>query len=200
MSWDGWSRLAATASAVAILPGVAAAQAIDPSAIVDAPVAVRAAGSFVLVLLFGGALLYLAEEFVDRSVDASMESPLKSVGYGMVAQGIVVFFGVYAISQVGRISGSAVEVVGVALAVFVLALAGLGFTVVGARLTEIAGERRLRPGVVVGATISAVVWLAPSFVLGLLAWTFVAAVGVGGPTKRWLHASKSVDVERGSEH
>lgn len=152
-----------------------------------------------LVLLSGGGLLYLAEEFVDRSVDASMESPLKSVGYGMLAQGSVVFFGVYAVSQFARVSGSAVEVVGVALAVFVLVLAGLGFTVVGARLTEFAGERRLGLGAVVGATVSAVAWLAPSFVLGLLAWTLVAAVGVGGPTRRWLFASKSVEAEQRSE-
>lgn len=196
MSSNGWGRLAATTSALAILPGVTAAGAVDPSAVVDASVPVRAAGSFVLVLLFGGGLLYLAEAFVERSVDASMESPLKSVVYGVAAQGVVVFLGIYAISQLSRLGGAVVEVATVAMAVFVLALAGLGFTVVGVRLTETTGGRRLRLGAVVGATISAVVWLAPSFVLGSFAWILVASVGVGGPTERWLHASKAVDEER----
>lgn len=195
MSSDARGRLATTASILAILPGVASAQTLDPSVVVDASALARAGGSFVLVLTFGVALVYLAEEFVDGSVDASMDSPLQSVGYGLAALVVVGFFGVYAISQLAGVSDVAVGLATVALGVFVLALAGLGFTVVGARLTGVGGERRLRLGAAVGATISALVWFAPSFGLALSAWILLASVGVGGPTERWIHASRSVDPE-----
>lgn len=203
MSQVGRGRLARAsvwASVLAGLPGVAAAQSFDPSAVVEASTPVRATGSFVLVLLFGGVLVYLAEEFVDRAVDTSMESPLRSVVYGVAAQVTVVFFGFYAISQLARIRGPAVAVAGVALAVVALTLAAFGFAVVGAKLTELAGERRPLLGVVLGAAISAVAWLAPSFTLGLFAWILVSAVGLGGPTERWLHASRSVDAEKVDGH
>lgn len=204
MSQVGRGRLATRAliwtSVLAGLPGVAAAQSFDPSVVADASAPVRATGSFVLVLLFGGVLVYQAEEFVDRAVDTSMESPLRSVVYGVAAQVTVVFFGFYAISQLARISRPVVALAGVALAVFALTLAAFGFAVVGAKLTELAGERRLPLGVVLGAAISAVAWLAPSFTLGLFAWIFVSAVGLGGPTERWLHASRSVDVEKVDGH
>lgn len=67
--------MAVVAVALGILPGVAAAQPVDPGAFAEASGAVRAAASFALVLLVGGGLLYRYGEFVDRSVDASMDRP-----------------------------------------------------------------------------------------------------------------------------
>lgn len=179
MSPDAGSRLTATLTA------------LDPSVVASAPAPVRAVGSFLLVLVFGGALLYLSEGFVDRAIDSSMESPLKSAVYGAVAYGSIAFAGVYAYSQLAAVgaAGPAVGAVGMVLVALVwLVLAGLGFAVVGARITEAAGERRLRLGLVVGAAVSAVAWLVPSFVLGLLAWVVVVSVGIGGPTRKWVHA------------
>ena len=182
-------------SVLAGLPGLAAAQSFDPSVVVNASTPTLAIGSVVFVLVFGGILVYLAEEFVDRAVDASMESPLRSVMYGVIAQVIVVFFGFYAVNQFSRIGGPIVDIAGVAFSVFALTLAAFGFAVVGTKLTELAGERRLSFGVVLGAAISTVAWVAPSFTLGLFVWFIVSAVGLGGPTERWLHASRSIDAE-----
>lgn len=188
-------QFGAVVAALATFPAVAAAQSVDPSIITDASVLVRAVGSFALVLVFGGAMVYLSETFVGNSVDSSMESPLRSVVYGVVAQIIVVFFGFYIVSQLSKISGPAVDLTLVAIGVLIMVLASFGFTVLGVRLTEFVGDRHLERGVVMGAAVSAVPWLVPSFIGGLLVWLLVAAIGVGGPTEAWLHASRSIEIE-----
>lgn len=183
---------------LAVLPGAAAAQPVDPSVVVaSGPSPVRAAGSFALVLLFGGAVLYLYEGFVDRSIDSSMERPLVSVVYGAIAYGLVVFIGGYASTQLARFGGGTVlPLVGAAVfGAAVLALAGLGFAVVGTRLTEVRGERRHWLGLVVGAAVSALAWLALPLLPGLLVWVAVAAVGIGGPTRNFIHDSRAAESE-----
>jgi hypothetical protein len=176
------------------VPGVAAAQSLDPSAVVDAPPSVRAVVSFVLVLLFGGALLVRYEGFVQQSVDSSKERLLMSVVYGAVAYGLVGFACVYAYSQLARlgIGGAVLTTVAVAVAgVVLLTLAGLGFVVVGTLLTELGGPRQPWTGLVVGASISAVAWFALPLAAGVVAWFAVTAVGIGGPTRKWVHASEA---------
>ncbi|MFC7046133.1 hypothetical protein ACFQH6_12560 [Halobacteriaceae archaeon GCM10025711] len=195
MSLDVPGRLLGTASVLAVLPGVAAAQTVGPSLVTDASMLARVAGSFVLVLLFGWVLLTLSEEFVDHAVALSTASPAKSIVYGLVALIIVVFFGLYIITQLSQVSAPAVDVVTVALGVLLLTLTSFGFTVVGVKLTEVAGERRHRLGVAVGAAISGVVWLVPVFPLALAVWLLVASFGVGGPTEEWLHAARDVDID-----
>lgn len=151
-----------------------------------------------LVLVSGGTVLYLSEEFVDRSVDASMESPVRSVLYGILAQVSVVFLGAYAVGQLAGIGsvGPLLSAAGIGIvAVLWIALSGLGFTVVGASATDAAGERQLWPGLAIGAAVAASVWLLPTFLSGLLAWIVVVSIGIGGPTKEWLHASKGADAE-----
>lgn len=182
-------------------PGVATAQPLGPSVVTDAPASVRAVASFVLVLLFGGALLYRYEGFVDRSVDSSKERLLVSVVYGVIAYGLVGFAAAYLYSQVARLGGGvtvstvAVAVVGLAVAT----LAGLGFVVVGTLLTELQGPRQPWTGLVVGAAVSAVTWLALPLTAAVVAWLVVTAVGIGGATRKWVHASqtRAVDPEQG---
>jgi hypothetical protein len=183
---------------LASVPDVATAQPLGPSAIVDAPPSVRAVVSFVLVLLFGGALLVRYEGFVDRSVDSSKERLLVSVVYGAIAYGLVGFACAYAYSQLVRLgigtpvlSSVAVAVAGVVL----LTLAGLGFVVVGTLLTELQGPRQPWTGLVVGASISAVAWFALPLAAGVVAWLAVTAVGIGGPTRKWVHAAQTRPVE-----
>lgn len=183
-------------------PGVATAQPLGPSAVTDAPASIRAVASFVLVLVFGGALLYRYEGFVDRSVDSSKERLLVSVVYGTIAYGLVGFAAAYLYSQVARLGVGGVAVSTVAVAVVGLAvatLAGLGFVVVGTLLTELQGQRQPWTGLVVGAAVSAVAWLALPPVAAVVTWFVVTAVGIGGATRKWVHASQTrpVDPEQG---
>lgn len=197
MSIIEWRRSFLTVATLATIPGVVAGRSVDPATIAETTSLVRFVASFVLVLLAGGLLLAVAGEFVDRAVDSSMETPVASVGYGLMAQAAIVFLGYYLLGQLAGVSGAIVDVAFVVIGVLTLALAGLGFTVVGVRITELVGDRRLSLGAVVGAALSAVVWLVPSFLLGLVLWLLVVSLGVGGPTEAWLHASRSVDGQSG---
>ena len=171
-------------------------QAIDPSTIADAP-PTRAIGAFVFVALFGGLLLWRFDGFVDRAVDTSMERPAVSTAYGVAAHVCVLFFGVYFFGQVSRLSANGLVVAGAgaAVAVAVVGLAGLGLTVVGARLTELVGERRPWYGLVVGAALGAGAWLLPAVAAGLVVWILLVSVGIGGPTREWIHASRAPATE-----
>lgn len=176
---------------VGTVPGRAAAQSVDPVAAFRSSAPVRVVVAFLLVLLVGGLLLSRDEAFVDRAVDASMANPLVSLVYGVFAQGGIVFLGGYVWSQIARI-GSAGALAGRVGAAFVLlfslALAGLGLTVVGAGITEAAGDRQLWPGLAIGATLGAAAWLAPTLASGLVVWVLLVGLGVGGPTRNWIHS------------
>ena len=186
----------ATAAVEAVGQCVSIAQAVDPSVVLDAP-PTRAIGAFVFVALFGGVLLWRFDGFVDRAIDSSMERPAVSTAYGVTAHLCVLFFGVYFFGQVTRLSASGFVVAGAgaAVAIAVLALAGLGLTVVGARLTELVGERRPWYGLLVGAVLGAAAWLLPVVAAGLVVWTLLVSVGIGGPTREWIHASRTPATE-----
>lgn len=173
-------------------------QSVDPSVLLDVPGSYRAAGSFVLVLLTGALVLYKYERFVDRSIDASMEKPHLSVVYGFIAFGLVVFMGLLVLSQLTQlgITAPAVSYAGLALVgVALFLLAGLGYAVVGARLTELWGPRRAWNGLVFGAALSAVGWLLLPVIAGAVAWVAGASFGIGGPVRGWIHEEQSVEVE-----
>jgi hypothetical protein len=176
---------------IGTVPGRAAAQSVDPVAAFRSSAPVRVVVAFLLVLLVGGLLLSRDEAFVDRAVDASMANPLVSLVYGVFAQGGIVFLGGYVWSQIARIgsAGALAGRVGAAfILLFSLALAGLGLTVVGAGITEAAGDRQLWPGLAIGATIGAAAWLAPTLASGLVVWVLLVGLGVGGPTRNWIHS------------
>jgi hypothetical protein len=182
-----------------VLPGLAAARSLDPSVVVDTPW-LRAVVSFLLVLSFGGAVLVRYDELVDRSIDVSMERPLVSTVYGVVAHLVIAFAaGVFStqLANAGvdqsilSVSSSAV------LGAIMLGLAGLGFTVVGTWLTELRGERRPWNGLAVGAAIGAVGLLVLPLPAGLLVWVLVVSIGIGGPTRKWVHEDRSIETETG---
>lgn len=175
------------------LPGTAPAQSVAPTVLTAAPGAVWAAASFALVLSFGGVLLHRHGGYVDRSIDASLERPRVAVAYGLMAFGLVVFAGGYAASQLARLGGT-LSAAALGLAGLVaLVLASLGYLVVGTLLTEVRGSRRPWHGLVLGAGISAVGWLLLPLAWALVAWIFLAAFGVGGPTREWFHTPRRVD-------
>jgi hypothetical protein len=187
-----------------VAPGVAAGPALltagtaDPSVLLDAPGPIRAATSFLLVSLFGAGLLARRGPTVERAVDRTVDgSPIGFV-YGVLAFGLVAFVGGYVVSQAVRVGlGGTVllPVVTVLLGVATLTLAGLGYTVVGTWLTEIEGSRRPWPGAVVGAVLSALPWLVLPPLPAAVVWIAVAAVGLGSPTRRWVHGERTVETE-----
>lgn len=159
----------------------------------------RAAGSFVLVLLFGVGVLYRSQRFVEHSIDSSMARPHISLVYGLIGYGIVVSVGLYGITQLPTV-GVVTSMIATALAVVVvgciLALAGLGYTVVGSGLLELTGDRQPWNGLVLGATISAITWLALPALAAAVVWVIVAAVGIGGPVREWIHDERTVETEQ----
>jgi hypothetical protein len=174
-------------------------QALGPSAVLDAPASVRAVVAFLLTLLFGGGVLYRYGGRIDEAVDASRGRPVVSVLYGLVAYALVSFVVVYAYSQLVRLGvGTTVLAVlaAVVLVGFFLSLGGLGFVVVAVWATETFGFRDPWVGLLGVGLVAAVALFVLPAEFGLLVWLAIAAVGVGGPTRRWIHAG-SVDAGAG---
>jgi hypothetical protein len=186
---DGVSGFSAGAPPVLLSP----LQALDPSVVIEAPPTARAVVAFGLTILFGGAMFYREGRRVSLAVASSRERPLVSVLYGLIAFAIVSFFTAYLLSQLFRL-GLNVTLVGLIAALVVggvlLTLGGLGFAVVGAWANDIFGLGDPWLGLVGVAAVSGLVWLALPFVLSILLWLGIAAVGIGGPTKHWLHSTR----------
>lgn len=166
---------------------------VDPTVAVDAPGPVRATAAFLFLLVAGAALVSTRPGLVERATDATLDRPLAAVVYGAVAHALVVLLGGYGVSQLVRVAPAG-PVATAALALVALALgvlATLGFVVVGAALTEVAADRNPWTGVVVGASLGAVLALLPVVPLGAAAWLAVASVGIGGTTREWVHADRA---------
>jgi hypothetical protein len=180
----------AAVSAV-ISAGPLSAPALDPSVVADTSAPIRAAVSFLSTVLFGGLVIYQYGGRLGPAVTASTDSPLLSALYGVIAYGGGVFLFGYAFSQlfqVGVDTRLLVLVIGPLFALFVLVLGGAGFVVVGAWLTSVLGTRSLWTGLVALGGLTAVGWLLLPALLAFVVWLAVAAVGIGGPVRRWLHA------------
>ena len=184
--------------ALVTVPAVTAAQPVDPTVLADASMPIRVVGAFVLVFVSGAALLSRSAGFVDRSVDALLGAPLRAAAYGAMAQVGVLLLGFYALSQLTGL-GSIGPVLGTVgswgLVLTFVVFAGLGFTVVGTAVTDAVGDRQDWSGLAIGATVAASVWVLPTLLASALVWTVVVAIGIGGPTRRWLHASKGGDPD-----
>jgi hypothetical protein len=192
-----WRRLAWVPVVTAVVPGTVAAAGLDPATLADAPPPIRAVGAFVLVSLFGGGALFAFGGFLDGAIDASTDRPLHALVYGATFHAVVGLGGTYAYTQFARLVAGAtlpMTVVLAAAAVAWLVVAGVGFTVAGTVLTEFAGRRQPDLGVVVGAGTGAVLWFALPTWPALLASVLVVSYGIGGATKRWVHATQGPEV------
>lgn len=189
-------RQAATALAG---PGGTAAQQIDVTTLGSLPGPVKAVGSFLLVVLFGGLALRRAEPRVHRSLDDLVDRPYSAVPYGLLAYVLALVVGLYGLNQLARL-GVANTLLGrlvtLLLVGVVVSLTAFGFLVVGTLLTGVQGQRRPSYGLVVGAVLSAVGWLVLPTAGGLAVWVLVAAFGLGGAVRRWFHAERTVETER----
>lgn len=172
------------------LLGAVPGQSLDPSIIIDTPV-LRAVSSFLLVLLFGSAVLIRYRGLVERSVEASMNNPFVSVVYGVGTHLVIAFAGGVFSTQLANagVDRTLLQVVGTAtFAAAMLVLAGLGFAILGTSLTERRGERDPWRGLVVFAAVSAIVWLVAPLLVGAAVWVLLVSAGIGGPARRWVHA------------
>lgn len=192
--YDAESPVAETgrlATASVLEPSVL--QGFNPSVIVDSPGPVRAVVVFLLTLVFAGAVMYRYGSRMENAVDASMSNPLVSLAYGLMAYGVIVFFTAYLSSQLASVGVSGRFIVTgavVVLGVVVFSLSGLGFVVVSTWITRDTGVRDPWYGLVGVVGVSAIAWLLLPFLLALFVWVGIAAVGVGGPARQWLHGSK----------
>ncbi|QIO24659.1 hypothetical protein [Haloarcula sp. JP-L23] len=167
-------------------------QAFDPTTVTDASPTFRAAASFFLTVLFGGAVIYRDGGRIEAAVESSRRRPLVAALYGLMAFGVVTFFVAYALSQLANlgVGATAVGVIGVVvLGIALLTLGGLGFAVVGVWVTEVFGGRDPWIGLVGVGAVSAIAWLVLPVVVSLVVWLAIAAVGIGGPAREWVHGS-----------
>ena len=194
-------QVAAAVVAGPLFQSVAPLQAFDPSVVFDAPAPTRAVVAFLASVVFGGLVIYRYGDRLATAVEASAKSPILSILYGFIAYGLVAFVVIYAYSQLVGLG------VGVSLVTFVgavvlggalLSLGGLGFVVVGSWLANAAGVRDPWLGLLGVALGAAVAVLLLPVVFGALVWFGVAAVGIGGPVRRWIHADAA--ERRAEEH
>lgn len=195
-------RLATAGLAVLVaVPAGARAQALDPSVVTGSP-PLRAVIAFLLALLAGGAVLARYEPVVHRSVDEIADRPLGALVYGLMAQFFVAFAGGVVLTQLSNAGADGLVVSAVGTVVVggaLLAMGGLGLVVVGTWLTDRRGDRRPRNGLLVGAALGAIGWLVLPIPGALAAWGVLVAAGVGGPTRNWVHAERSVEADAEGE-
>lgn len=192
-------RAGAAIAGLALLPGVASAIPLEPSALADLSALVRATVGAGIVLVVGAGFLTTRNSLVDRSIDASLKSLPSTVFYGLAVHFVFLFAGAYIISQITRVmSGLEVVVYGIT-GIGLMTAAGLGYTVVGAAITQMAGERRTWLGLAIGTALAAGALLILPFIWSIGAWILIVSVGIGGSAREWFHASHTEVNEREPE-
>ena len=189
--------LASVLVTLSLSPTVAA-QPLGPSTLVDAGPLTRAIASFVLVVLFGAAVLFRRAEFVDGAVDDTLERPLVGVVYGLLAYVLVLFAALYVADVITRLGFAGTPFGYVALAILVGGvglLAGVGSLVLGTVLTDLVAVRQPLQGLVLGAGLAAVGWLALPDLAAAAIWVLIPAIGLGGPMRKWVHRDRALETE-----
>jgi hypothetical protein len=163
---------------------------IEPTRFLEAPGPTRAAVSFLLTVLAGGWVVYVYGDRLLNVARGSLSRPHLSVLYGLVAFVLVGFAVTYsstALSAVG-VAPAVVAVLGaVAVVGILLVLGGLGFAVVGVWVAWTLGLRDPLLGVVLVGIVSAAAWAMPWIAVGAVVWAVIVVVGIGGPTRAWVH-------------
>lgn len=185
-------------AALLVVPGGAAAQSVDPSVVVGAPAVVRAAIAALIVGVVGVGFLTWRRETIDSAVGDTIDRPKVAVAYGLVAFGIVAFVALFAnnvLVQAGLLTTPLALLIVAIPAIGVAVVGGLGFLVVGTLLTGLNGPHRPRQGVLFAAILSALCWVAGPLLVSFVVWMLVAAFGVGGTTRTWVHSERTVASE-----
>lgn len=171
---------------------------LGPEVVTDTSGAVRGVVAFVLVLLTGLGIRRLGRNYVEESIGAILESPATAIVYGIAGYVIVGIVGLYGATTLARLSlagGVLVRVGIIGGSVAVLLLTSFGFLVVGTLLTELLGARRVAHGLVVGASLCGLSWLLLSPTGGVVSSLAIAAFGIGGSARVWIHSERTVETE-----
>jgi hypothetical protein len=188
----------AVLAALLVVPGGAAAQSVDPSVVANGPAIVRSAVAALIVGVVGAGFLTWRRETVDDAISDTVDRPKVAVGYGLVAFAIVAFVGLFAnnlLVQAGLLTTPLALLIVAIPAIGVSVVGGLGFLVVGTLLTGLNGPHRPWRGVLFAAVLSALCWVAVPLVVSFAVWVLVAAFGVGGTTRTWVHSERTVASE-----
>lgn len=198
MGFDAVVSAVPTVAGLATISGPSVLGQLDPGRATELSRPLRGLVSFVLILVSGAALLRLRRNYISGSIDLITDSPARSVLYGFagyVIVGIVALYGATTLAQLSIASGILVRVGVIISTVFVLALTSFGFLVVGTLLTDIFGRRRPASGLLIGASLSAVTWLLFSPAGSVVSSLAIAAFGIGGPVRVWIHSERTVETE-----
>jgi len=176
-------------------------QTLDPAVVTEAPATVRALAAFLASTFFGGFVLYRWGNRVSDAVEASASNLGLAAIYGVFAYGLLSFVVVYAYTQLASLGVGLVALTvvgGIVLGGGLLTLGGLGFAVVGSYLADSAALGDPWLGLVgVGLAVAVAVLVLP-LLLGVIVWFGIAAVGIGGPVRKWIHADAAErQAERG---
>lgn len=166
-------------------------RAVGLRTVADAWWPLRAVAAFLVVLALGGLLVRRYGPLLNRSIDASRDRPLSSLGYGLAAHAVVAFAAVYLADKFGKwaVFGGVGALVGPLVGVLVaLVAAAVGFTVVGTSIVELRGDRHLGAGLVLGSALAGAI-VAMASLASAFVWFVVVSMGIGGAVRRWLHAS-----------
>lgn len=195
----GVPRFTVAVALASMAPGVASAQPVDPSVVTTVPPAARALLSFALIAVTGGAIRARYDGVADDAAEAILDRPAIAVLYGLIGFAILAFLGTYAGTVVARAPIGQATFLTLALAmlsVSFLVLVALGHLVVGTLLTNLSRGVSAFQGLLLGAALSSVGWLFLSPAGAVVAWLLVAAFGIGGLTREWVHASRA-DIDYG---
>lgn len=194
MSYD------AVVGVAAVAPGLAGALVgqVSPDAVASTSRVVRGVVAFVLVLGIGVGIRQLGRGYVDESISAIQENPATAVVYGIsgyIIVGIVALYGATTLARLSLAGGLLVRAGVVASSVAVLVLTSYGFLVVGTLLIDLVGRRRGVEGVVIGAVLSGLSWALLSLTGSIVSSFAIAAFGIGGSARVWIHSDRTVESE-----
>ncbi|KAA9405095.1 MULTISPECIES: hypothetical protein [Haloarcula] len=200
MGFDAVVSAVPTVAGLAAVVGPSVTGQLDPGVAAGLSRPLRAVVSFVLVLVAGALILRLRRNYVDESIDAISDSPATAVLYGVagyVIVGIVALYGATTLARLSVAGGIFVRTAILISSAFVLVLTSFGFLVVGTLLTDILRNRQPTLGLLIGASLSAVSWVLLSPAGSIVSSLAIAAFGIGGSARLWIHSERTVETELG---
>ncbi|ERG91093.1 MAG: hypothetical protein J07HQW1_01125 [Haloquadratum walsbyi J07HQW1] len=158
------------------------------------PGVIRAGSAFLIGVGGGAVVQYHYGSRLETALDRSMTQPLVATVYGFIAFGLVSLAIVYAYIQLAQLNtgiGAIANILGiggiVALVVCLGTLSGGGFAVLGIGLSETLEitDPWIALGFITG--VAAAGWVVLPALLAAIVWGVLAAVGIGGSVRVWIH-------------
>ncbi|MDS0222401.1 hypothetical protein NDI54_13720 [Haloarcula sp. S1AR25-5A] len=196
MGFDAVGSLALSVLGLPAEPGSLVVGQLGPATELSRPL--RALVSFVVVLVIGALVLRLRRDSLDEAIDAISDSPATAVLYGVagyVIVGIVALYGTTTLAQMSVAGGILVRLGIIIGGAFLLILTAFGFLVVGTLLTQLLRGRHPARGLLLGASLSAITWVLFSPAGSIVSSLAIAAFGIGGSARVWIHSERTVETE-----